>query len=164
MRCPDCGESLSEVNLSSTDSAYRCLRCGGFWLDSWTVNRLTGEALVTFLPVVPIGYVKTGNGTCPLDGLPLKKYIGESVPSNILVKRCDRCGKWWFSGNSLFDYKPAQEAKIKYFNLWGIASDVSSLLLPIAVIIVLAVGIWIGLDLIKSQQREIIKAVEKVVR
>lgn len=101
---------------------------------------------------------------CPVDGLPLIRYAGESVPASLAVKRCGRCGKWWFPGDSLFEYKPAQEAKIKYFQLWGLVADMRSLLLPIVAIMVLAIGIWVGLDLIRSQQRELIKAVEKVIR
>ncbi len=165
MRCPDCGTILSSVQLSSTDSAYRCFKCGGFWVDSWAVNRLTGQSLAIWRPVVaPLEALRGGTGQCPLDRLPLKLYRGESVPANLQVKRCDRCGKWWFGANSLLDFKPAQESKVKYFQMWGLAAEVGNLLLPIVAVIILALGVWLGLNLVRSQQRELIKAVEKVIR
>lgn len=165
MHCPDCGTTLAPIQLTPIDSAYRCGKCGGFWIDSWAVNRLSNQTLAVWRRIsTPVEALRGGTGVCPADGLPLKRYTGENVPPQLLVKRCERCGKWWFPSDFLFDYKPAQEAKIKYFNLWGIASDISNLLLPIVVIIVLAIGIWVGLDLVKSQQRELIKAVEKVIK
>lgn len=165
MRCPDCGTILTEVNLSPTDQAYRCFKCGGFWVDSWAVNRISGPTLSAWRRIsAPVEVLRVGGGVCPLDGLPLKRYVGENVPPQLLVKRCDRCGKWWFGGDSLFSYKPAQEAKVKYFQLWGLTSDVNNLLLPVVVVVILALGIWVGLDLIRSQQRELIKAVESVFR
>lgn len=164
MHCPDCGSILSAVQLSATDQAYRCFKCGGFWIDSWAVNRLNNQSLSAWRRIsAPTELLKKGTGICPQDGLPLKRYAGENVPANILVKRCDRCGKWWFGGDALFDFKPAQEAKVKYFQLWGLAADVGSLLLPIITVIVLAVGVWIGLELIKSQQRGIIEAFDRLI-
>lgn len=165
MHCPDCGSILSPVQLTSTDPAYRCGKCGGFWVDSWAVNRISGQTLAAWRRIsIPVEILQGGTGVCPLDGLPLTRYAGESVPTSLAVKRCGRCGKWWFGGDSLFNYKPAQEAKVKYFQLWGLAADVSSLLLPIVAVIILALGIWMGLNLVQSQQRELIKAVEKITR
>lgn len=165
MHCPDCGTVLTAVNLSSVDQAYRCFKCGGFWVDSWSVNRLTNQSLIPWRRIsAPVDAFKTGRGNCPLDGLPLKQFSGESVPHHIVVKRCDRCGKWWFGGDSLFDFKPAQEAKVKYFQLWGLPAEVTNVLLPVVAVIILAIGIWIGLELIKSQQRPLIEAFEELIK
>lgn len=165
MHCPDCGTVLTAINLSPTDQGYRCFKCGGFWVDSWSVNRLTNQSLTPWRRIsASTDLLRGGKGVCPLDGLPLQRFSGESVPHHIIVKRCGRCGKWWFGGDSLFEYKPAQEVKVKYFQLWGLPADVANILLPVVAVIVLAVGIFLGMKLVQSQQRELIKAVEKVIK
>jgi hypothetical protein len=82
----------------------------------------------------------------------LAPYSGESIPKSLAVKRCARCGKWWFPGESLFDYKPAAEAKVSYFRLWGLVSDSKSLLLPMMTIVVLIVGAIFGVSQVQRNQ------------
>ncbi len=165
MHCPDCGTVLTQIQMSATDQGFRCFKCGGFWLDSWAVNRLTSQSLVPWRRIsAPVDSLREGRGMCPLDGLPLKRYTGESVPQQIIVKRCDRCGKWWFGGDSLFEFKPAQEIKIRYFQMWGLPAQVTNILLPVVAVIILALGIYLGMKLARSRQLPLIKAVERVIR
>lgn len=158
MKCPDCGSRLSEIMVEGKLS-HRCFKCGGFWTDSETVNRLTSQTLATWRRIKIAGnWLSGGSGVCPQDGTKLEKFTGESIPLSILVKRCIRCGKWWFSGDTLHELKPAQEAKVNYLHTLGLSSNVSSLLLPLMVILILGVGIGVGVSLNRTRQQSSIDA------
>jgi hypothetical protein len=88
----------------------------------------------------------------------MEKYTGESVPMSLNVRRCVRCGKWWFSGDTLHEYKPAQEAKFNYYRLWGITRNVTEVFLPRLVLFIIGVGIGVGLMLLKNRQQVVVPA------
>ncbi len=162
MKCPDCGSILTEVPTAA-GMVHRCFRCGGFWLDSWTANRITGSDLAKWRRIsVALNWISGGKGLCPADGTMLSRYNGESVPPNIVVSRCIRCGKWWFPGGALFDYKQAAEAKVEYFQHWGLTADLASLALPIAVVVIMVIGTAIGVNLVRNNQKTQITATEQI--
>jgi hypothetical protein len=98
-------------------------------------------------------WVRGGKGMCPQDGLMLQRYSGENIPQNIVVQRCVRCGKWWFPGDYLFQYKPAIESKINYFRSWGITADLASMVLPILSLVVLVGGITATVGMVRYRQQ-----------
>lgn len=162
MKCPDCGSNLSELSTTA-GMVKRCFRCGGFWLDSWTANRITNRELAKWRRIsVSLNWILGGKGLCPADNTMLTRYNGESVPPNIIVSRCVRCGKWWFPGESIFAYKQASEAKIEYYQHWGLTADLASLALPIAVLVLLITGTAVGVNLIRTGQKEKITASEEI--
>lgn len=163
MKCPDCGELLQEMSLMGADKSYRCFKCGGFWVDGWVVNRLETRTLQRWskLDIDP-GFLSFGTNVCPVDGSALNRFKGESVPANMVVKRCDRCGRWWFPMDTLLNFKPAQEAKINYFKLWGLTTDVSSMVLPVLGILITLIGTVVGVRLLAMRQQEAIQAASVV--
>jgi hypothetical protein len=145
---------MTEVTLGGSSQAFRCFRCGGFWLDSWAVNRITSQSLAVWRRIgIDPKWLTQGKNECPQDGLRLETYRGESIPPNMTVERCVRCGKWWFSRDTLFDYKPALEAKVNYQRLWGITSSLSSMALPVLGVAILITGIVTGLVAVQQKQR-----------
>lgn len=148
MHCPDCGSRLSEVMVEGK-LTHRCFKCGGFWADSEMVNRMTNQTMLTWRRIKIAGnWLSGGTGLCPQDGTRLEKYQGESIPPTMVVKRCIRCGKWWFAGDTLYEFKPAPEAKINY----------TGLMLPMAVILLLTAGILAGIILIQTKPELLIRA------
>lgn len=134
--------------------AHRCFKCGGFYADADVVNSLTSAELAAWRRIsIDPAWLSQGSGKCPLDDSYLDRYVGESVPPNLSVKRCVRCGKWWFSGETLHLFKPAQEAKISYFRMWGIGSGVKGLLLPLGITAVLVCGLALGLVQVRSNPK-----------
>lgn len=97
-------------------------------------------------------WLSGGKGVCPLDATMLVDFRGENVPPGIAIKRCVRCGKWWFPSDSLFRYKPAVEAKVNYFRLWGLQTDFSALALPVTAVVVLSLGTWWGVKMVQNRQ------------
>lgn len=153
MKCPDCGSRLSEI-MAEGILCHRCFKCGGFFAGSNVVNRLTSATVNTWRRIkIDSVWLTGGKGMCPQDGTMLQKYMGDAVPGNIDVKRCIRCGKWWFPGDSLHEFKPAQEAKSLYFRLWGITQDAATLILPIIAGILVVGGLGASLFLVKNEQR-----------
>jgi len=152
MKCPDCSNRLSDMMIKG-NIVHRCFRCGGFWTDSRTANFLTSRDLIHLrrLSVDPV-WLKGGKGVCPLDGTMLTRYRGESVPQNLAVMHCIRCGKWWFPGDGFIDYKPAVEAKLNYFRLWGKDTDLGEIILPMVMVIILTAGAVAGVMLVREKQ------------
>lgn len=164
MICPSCGEEFKSVPMGvagDSGEAFRCYRCGGFWVNGWMVNRINSKILDRFAGEVKEG-VWVGSGACPTDGTKLERFVGESVPMGVTALRCSKCGWWWFPGDNLFKYKPAQEAKINYFKSWGLAADVSAMLLPVLTVAVLLAGTYIGLQLVKTRQQVAVPAVSPI--
>ncbi len=160
MNCPDCGSKIIEVPTSSR-SVMRCFKCGGFWLDADTANNLTAADMVSWRRIsVGTNFLSGGSGTCPADGLLLAKYTGEQVPISVNVLRCVRCGKWWFPGENLFNFKPAVDAKRMYFWLWGLPFNPTTVLLPLFLIATLLGGAFVGVTLIGQTQRPNVEATE----
>jgi hypothetical protein len=103
-------------------------------------------------------WVALGTDECPNDGTKIIKYAGDQVPPGVEVKRCEKCGWWWFPTNNLFKFKPAQEAKISYFRLWGKMGDMSMLLLPVMAVVVLMVGTVASVQLVRQRQQTDVSA------
>lgn len=163
MHCPDCGHLLTPVPLGvngEANQSYRCYRCGGFWLEGWLANRVSTKTLDKW-PQTGIARAWAGNGTdeCPTHvGMQLQRFIGESVPADMVVKRCRQCGWFWFPGNTLFSFKPAQEAKTNYYRLWNLPPSTAGLMLPIAALVVLIGGGLVAIKLVRDQQYALINA------
>ena len=163
MKCPDCGETLTQISISGSDQSYRCFKCGGFWVDGWVVNRLNASMLAKWMKVVvDSGWLNLGDNSCPVDSTKLVRFRGESVPTNMVVKRCERCGRWWFPTDTLLEFKPAQEAKVNYFKLWGMITDVSALLLPALGVVIVLVGVVVGGRVVQERQQAAIEAASLV--
>ncbi len=163
MHCPDCGHILTPIPLGlhgEASQSYRCYRCGGFWIEPWLANRVQAKFLDKW-PQTGIARAWSGHGSdeCPLHvGTKLDRYTGESVPRDLVVKRCRQCRWWWFPANTIFAFKPAQEAKVNYYRLWGLPPDLSGMLLPVAGLIILIAGAAVAVKLVRQQQYVLINA------
>lgn len=145
-----------------TLAVTRCQSCGGVLAEGVLINKLDAAALTAWMQVEGVGQTVSGESKCPMDATRMERYRGESVPENLTVKRCGACGRWWFGGNTLVKYKQAQEAKVKYVRWWGNGTGVAGLVLPVVVLILLLVGVWIGVRVIRDRQSPI-KALEELL-
>lgn len=159
VKCPDCNTRLTEIKIEGDAWVFRCFKCGGFWMDSWTVNRMTSKVLSQWRRIgLSEMWRGGGKGVCPQDGMMLQRYRGESMPPMLAVSRCARCGKWWFPGDTLFSYKPAVEAKISYFQQWGLTGDLNGLALPIISIAVMITTLGLAVNYSRMQQETAVQA------
>ena len=132
-------------------------------MDGWVVNRIKANMLVKWMKVAPdAGWLNQGDNACPVDNTQLERYRGENVPPNLVVKRCERCGRWWFPTDTLLEFKPAQEAKVNYFKLWGMMTDLSAMLLPTLGVAVVLAGVVVGGRVVQERQRAAIEAASLV--
>lgn len=148
MKCPDCNKKLVDLWLDKGVFAWRCMRCGGFLMDSWTVSELKSEKLDAWRRIgIDKRWITGGKHVCPMDETLLVDHGGESMPVFVEAQRCARCGRWWFPGDALFVYKPAAEAKVNYYRSWNLAASLEELMLPIAVTVIILAGLTIAWEL-----------------
>lgn len=140
----------------------RCQGCGGVLAESELVNKLDTTALAGWMQIEGVGQPNVMESKCPVDLARMERYHGESVPENLMVKRCGACGRWWFGGNTLARLKLAQDAKVNYLKWWGSGSGVSGLVLPVVVLMVLLLGVWVGVRMIRDKQSPV-KALEELL-
>ena len=154
VKCPDCGGRLVELKMEGGDMAHRCGRCGGFFMSAGVINRISAKQLDLWRRIsISSQWISGGKGVCPLDQSMLVRYTGDAVPKTIPAMRCPRCSKWWFPGDSLFDFKPAQEAKVSYFKWWGVTADLAGMILPVATVVLLTAGVMGGVILVRQKQQ-----------
>lgn len=159
MKCPDCATRLTEITLEGR-LGFRCFKCGGFWLDKQTVGVITAYTLSPWRRI-KIGdeWLAQGSGSCPQDGTKLDKYRGEETKPWLVIKNCERCGKLWFGGDALYEYKPEMDQEY----VTGVSrSSYTSVLLPIIMIGFLTAGLVIGVSLTQLQNRLFIGAETKI--
>jgi len=151
MKCPDCQGMLGRVSLTGFDESYRCQVCGGFWMQSWVVNKVVMEDMSQWsrLGTAPGGDLKTNK--CPADGDDLSGVDPIQIPERVRASKCDKCGWWWFPGDNLFDFKVAQVARVNYFKWWGKPGEMAKLVLPAVMVMLLTVGLGVGLTVVRSQ-------------
>jgi Zn-finger nucleic acid-binding protein len=144
MTCPDCGQELVEVSVTGFDKSHRCSNCGGVWLEVWVANRVA-EGQMKDLPEAKADVEKfTGKSNkCPVDGAPLFGYTGEDMPPEAAALKCSHCGQWWFPDDSLFKFRKAYEAKNNYMKLWHKKSQLTMMVMPILMVLLLAVTMGI---------------------
>ena len=155
MKCPDCGSRLSESMVGGMLS-FRCFKCGGFWVDSKVVNNVPQEYMRSLrrIKIDPM-WLSGGKGMCPQDGIYLQNYIGDQIPGYLHVKRCVRCGKWWFAGDSMFEFKALQVGgQNLYFSQPQDISKYLGVLLPAFALLVLVGGLGVAVKM--TSQRQII--------
>ncbi len=149
MKCPDCGSYLAEMPVAD-GIIMRCFKCGGFWLDTNVLDRMTGKELASWRRIsISTSWLSKGKGVCPADGMPLGDYHGEDMASSLVVKRCIRCGKLWFPGESLFVYKPTAQVRATNVPKWGV---------PLFTAVVLLIGVTVGVNMVQRQQQASVAA------
>lgn len=165
MKCPDCGSRLSDLMLGGL-LGFRCYKCGGFWVDSKVVNNLEPYVLQTMrrIKIDPV-WLSGGKGVCPQDGTMLQNYNGEQVPGYLHVKRCVRCGKWWFAGDALFEYKALQTGGEKmYYSERTDMNKYVGVVLPVVGLLVLGTGLGVAVNLSMQRNQFKTSASENLIR
>lgn len=157
MNCPECDIQLKTIDFNSKNKAYKfniayCSSCGGFWLDSFTVNNLTVEDVRMFDNLIKNRRQTTKNLLlCPRCQLALKSLEGESIPRQIAILSCDQCGGRWFPAGELLKFKQAQSAKLNYLKTWNIPlKSTFSVLLPLAFIFLFGLSLPIFYTFFKN--------------
>lgn len=125
-------------------------------MDKATVGIITSHTLIPWRRIkVGDTWLSKGAGLCPQDSTMLKKHEGEDAKPWLLIKSCDRCGKMWFAGDSLYEYKPEI---IQEYTMGLRKLSYASILLPIIMIGFLTAGLVIGVSLTQIQNRLFTKA------
>jgi Zn-finger nucleic acid-binding protein len=170
MQCPDCKSQLKVVKDKLIDKNKEleiiyCPDCGGFWLDSDTVNKLSVKNIDVYekraKPAFATNGFKSELRKCPQCQADLELVRAESIPSNVFVYTCKKCLKNWFSKGELKKFKQAQEAKIAYVKHWQVPlKSTFSILLPLFIIILIMISIPVTIFLVRVRQRSEVVAEE----
>lgn len=155
--CPKCGHVLSTKTVKTASSGTLdvdvCENCGGVYFDRGEVNRISKGDAIKLVKGQDHDISSKGTNRCPKCGASLERYWGEAVPSDVYVLRCPDCSGTWFTKEELTKFKTAQVSKIDYFRTWKIPlSSLSSVLIPVALLIVLTGTILISVSQVQKSQ------------
>lgn len=147
MFCPDCHRNLLPISLTSGDDRVvldYCASCGGVWSDRGEVNYIKLKELMPLAQALPNNPKEPNEPThlCPRDRIKMEIFKGESVPTYLDLYRCDKCSGVWFPYSTLFQFKQAQTAKLKYFKSWQLPlHSIYAILLPVLILFIIGGGL-----------------------
>ena len=157
--CPNCNHQLTTKRVRTSSSGTididTCEACGGVYFDRGEVNRIPREEAEKLVAEHNVSAADTSKGTqhCPKCGSSLKRYWGESVPTDVYILRCPACHGAWFPKKDLVRFKEAQNAKIQFHKMWNIPlPSLSSVMLPISLFVLLTGSLWVTLHEIQKNQ------------
>lgn len=151
MKCPDCQGGLNTVSLTGFDESYRCSVCGGFWMQGWAFTQAGDDKIDQWSRFGLRAHPELFTGKCPKDGATLKLENSELIPESIQAKKCPSCGWWWMAGDSLFDYRSAIATRKNYEKWWGKPAEVLMMFAPAILVMVMAVGLAYGVNLVRQR-------------
>jgi Zn-finger nucleic acid-binding protein len=148
MICPACGDPLENKHIPTKGGGKLnlkvCKTCGGTWADQGVANRLTpqqAESLANQLRTMP--GLKLTDPVCSRCGIPMEKLRAESIPPDVIVYGCPKCGGNWFPAGELSRLRKAQWLKLEYLKAFNIPfGSFATVLLPILLLGVLSLGVF----------------------
>jgi hypothetical protein len=165
MKCPDCAGLLMDVTLTGIDKSYRCFNCGGVWAIAKTVNGLPAEDQSGQWQRIEVDpeRLKTGDNRCPNDQTELEYYKGGLIPAEFKVRQCPVCHWWWWPTDSLFNFKPLQEARKKEkAKVRQLMPMMMAALVPLLSLVLLITGGVVGVRLLGQQQQVKVAAAQRL--
>ncbi|MFC1711487.1 fibronectin type III domain-containing protein [Patescibacteria group bacterium] len=157
--CPDCKSNLESTEFKPKKSNHHhkityCSSCGGFYLESVTVNNLSLKDVKRLLKLLKPGSSSEAEiKNCPSCNVKLLRLTEESIPLNVSIYACEKCHKRWFPSGQLLKFKKAQEAKLKYVVEWNVPlKSIFAIILPLLLIAFIGGSIPLTLNLLKSSQ------------
>ncbi len=170
MICPNCSHNLTPLTITTVARGRlevdHCYFCGGVWFDHYEINRFPMKEALQLSRVataVDLNLVK-GNNECPRDGSLLTQARNESIPPDISVLVCPKCGGSFVNKSDLITLKKAQKLKLEYFKAWKIPiPSLSSFLIPSFLLIITSLAVVLTGSYYTKQREEIrIKASELI--
>lgn len=163
MKCPDCGNTLVKTAVVGFDESFRCESCGGVWMTGWVINRIAQVSEEKFVierkNAPPAGGGATGgNGTCPTDGSKLFIPGGEELPSQVTIRKCNKCGWWWLPDDQVFELQRAYSLRRDYMQTWNTKPRWQTMVWPAIISLVLTIGLVGGVGLVARRQQASIGA------
>lgn len=150
--------------MTGFDESFRCMVCGGFWMQSWALTQAGTEKKDGLrrmgLKPDPVLY----SGKCPKDGVDLRSETSELIPAGIGAKKCPNCGWWWLSGDSFFDLQAAIIARKNYEKWWGKPMEAVMLFAPAVLVVVMAVGLAYGVNVVRQRTQISVPAKTEEIR
>jgi len=129
MFCPNCKKELEEVkgfsHYGSIITLNQCKNCGGIWfnnLELVTLEEEEAKKLEDIMVKNPTEIYSDNQKEklCPLCKLPLLRLKDPTIPKNINIENCQKCGGFWMNRGETTKYKEYQKEKIKEESLESI--------------------------------------------
>lgn len=164
MVCPNCSHSLTPLTIKTDGNGKvdvdHCYFCGGVWFDHYEINRFPLSDSLHLLDIANknIKEQTSGSGKCPKDKTALVVLKSESVPEDITVLSCKKCGGNFISKVELASLKIAQKIKLDYFKTWKIPLPaLSTVLIPVLLFMATA-GVFLTVRNVQQSKEARIKA------
>lgn len=145
---------MSKAAIVGFDESFRCEACGGVFLTGWVVNRIAQQPEETFvIQRKNISGSVGGNSCCPTDGIKLGVAGGDELPSEVIIRKCNKCNWWWFPNDQIFELQNAYLLKREYLQKWNPKTKWQTMVWPAIISLFLTVGLVGGVSLVMQQQR-----------
>lgn len=123
-------------------------------MTGWAVNRIAQQPEETFVVERKNVTGKVGgNNTCPTDGSKLGVAGGDELPSQVVIRKCSKCGWWWLPDDQVFELQNAYLLKREYLQKWNPKNRWQNLVLPALISLMLTVGLVGGVSLVVQRQQ-----------
>lgn len=148
MICPACGDPLEDKHIPTKGGGRLnlkiCKTCRGILADQGVANRLSpqqAEDLADHLRTTP--GLKLADPVCSRCGAPMEKLGVESIPPDVVVYGCPKCGANWFPAGQLARLRKAQWLKLEYLKAFNIPfGSFATVLLPLLLLGIVSLGVF----------------------
>lgn len=165
--CPKCNHYLTPLTVDTQGHGRitidHCHYCGGVWFDHFQINRFSTKDALSLSKMATDSDLQNiqGSNQCPRDHALLVNLRSDSVPGELTVLTCPRCGGNFVTKNTLVELKKAQKIKLDYFKTWKIPlPKISSVLVPVMFIFAVTLGVFLTVKNIKQTNDARIRAKE----
>jgi len=117
MTCPSCGSVLIEKSARDHYKKYfkitQCKQCGGIWINESDFKKLPYKEAQKICR----GFKKTAQVIdniyyCPSCLISLSKKYEKKVGGSLVLRTCERCGKFFYTCKDLLDLKKKSESSL----------------------------------------------------
>lgn len=167
MNCPNCGEILQKIEVTTTSGGRfevdHCGHCGGTWFDPYEINRMPFHEVVRLAKLTVI--IKNVPGiaeklSCPRCHREMEKYQSEAVPANVNLFWCRKCLGIWASQKDIWEFKKNQEKTIDSYktNHEKIFPQLSIVFIPAVAVFILFLTTFITIGKLSESRESRIQA------
>lgn len=160
MHCPICGNILKKLEVSTMGGIKfiidHCGNCGGTWFDAFELNRVPYHDVVRIAKQTVLQkqiHSRPSTLSCPHDHARLELFQSESLPKEVEMYRCHKCGGYWATQKGLEILKDLEQDRVVHYSIKKTKyQSISAIVWPASFLVLLLVASFVTMTQLKEQQ------------